>query len=482
MSRPSKSFNNNACVKDVHELAAWIAKGASPHELLGVEFEAFLYDKATGEPADYPTISKFLTELKKFGWRGEYENEKLVGLNRNGCTWSIEPGGQIEYGDAPRKSVREIDENIDICFKEACAAAAVVGCDIAGMGYHPTLPAADLPLMPKSRSHQTRHYMQDECGYENVDEIMRATAAVQVNVGFTSEDDMVRKVRLGLALQPVIIALFANSPFKEGELSGNQSERAKVLHNAFGGRLGNMLPMAFDADFGFEKYAAYACHDVPVMGIYQGRNFIATDHDERFDEFIKGELDIVPGQKATLQDWANHLNTIWPDVRIRRHLEMRAADCGGPDMIKALPALWAGILYDPSAQEEACALISDWSEQEREYLRAATPVHGLQTRFREGTVGDIAKRLLEIAQKGLVARGMDEAHYLDPLHKIADTGINRAQEMSAKFRTEWEKNASKALASTAFSSHYSTDIAGSECVVTLASVTTRKAIAKRAHA
>jgi glutamate--cysteine ligase len=209
-----------------------------------------------------------------------------------------------------------------------------------------------------------------------------------------------------------------------------------------------MLPVAFEEGFGFEKFADYALNTMPLLGIYKGNVFLDAKGGT-FQDFMDGSLAICPGQRATMSDWQNHLNTIWPEVRLRRFLEMRGADNGPQEMIKALPAFWAGILYDKTSLDAAYEMVRDWSNQDRDYLRVMAPQHGMQTPFMGTTLQDVAKNCLTLAEEGLRRRGVlneagqDERVYLQPLHEIAQSGRNWAQRLEYRFRKVWKGDISR---------------------------------------
>jgi glutamate--cysteine ligase len=273
------------------------------------------------------------------------------------------------------------------------------------------------------------------------------TSSAQVSLGYQSEEDMVKMLRVALSLQPIVVALFANSPFSEGQPNGYQSYRSEVIRDYMDGRYGFMLPIAFEEDFGFEKFVDYAMN-MPLLGIYKDNVFVDAG-GQPFSNFMEGKLDACPGRKATIADWENHLNTIWPEVRLRGFLEMRGADNGPAEMIKALPAFWVGLLYDKQALNAAYEMVRDWTNEDREYLRAQTPRTGLQTPFMGTTVQEVAKNCLALSEAGLKRRnirdekGHDESIYLAPLHEITDSGKSWSTRLLEKFYGKWKGNIDK---------------------------------------
>jgi glutamate--cysteine ligase len=289
-----------------------------------------------------------------------------------------------------------------------------------------------------------REYMPKR-GKRGLDMMFR-TSTVQVNLDFGSEADMVRKMRVGLALQPVATALFANSPFTDGKPNGFQSYRAEVWRDTDPDRTG-ILPFAFEPGMGFERYADYAL-DVPMYFVYRNGRYIDAA-GASFRDFMRGRLDALPGERATLDDWVDHLTTLFPDVRLKRFLEMRGADAGAFPQLLALPALWVGLLYDSEALDGACDLIAGWTEEERQALRAAVPRLGLRAPFRKGTVRDVARDMVALAQGGLARRarldlfGKDEGKYLEPLAEIVETGRSPADRLLADYNGPWEGDIDK---------------------------------------
>jgi glutamate--cysteine ligase len=313
--------------------------------------------------------------------------------------------------------------------------AEELGLAFLGAGFDPKWSNDDVPAMPKARYQIMRRYMPT-VGSLGLDMMFRS-CTVQVNLDFESEADMVQKFRVGLALQPVATALFANSPFRDGKPTGFLSWRSHVWTGVDADRCGT-LPFVFDDDFGFARYVDFAL-DVPMYFVYRDGQY----HDvagQSFRAFMAGELPSLPGARATLADWETHLTTIFPEVRLKRFLEMRGADGGPWRLICALPALWVGLLYDARAQAEAAALVADWTQAEREALRVNVARLGLKTPFRGGTVQDIALKVLDIAARGLEARGLGEGKYLKELRAIAESGVTPAERLLEMYEGEWGRS------------------------------------------
>jgi glutamate--cysteine ligase len=283
-----------------------------------------------------------------------------------------------------------------------------------------------------------REYMPKK-GRLGLDMMLR-TCTIQVNLDFSSEADMVQKFRVGLALQPVATALFANSPFTEGRPNGFLSYRSHIWTDTDPDRSG-ILPFVFEDDMGFERYVEHAL-DVPMYFVYRDGRYIDAS-GQSFRDFLAGRLPALPGEIPTLTDWNDHLTTLFPEVRLKRFLEMRGADGGPWRSLCALPALWVGVLYHQEPLDAAWDWVRDWTLEEHAYLRAAVPKHGLKTPFRGGTVQDLAKRMLALAEIGLQRRseedwaGQDERQFLTALRGIVESGRTPAEELLALYHGRW---------------------------------------------
>jgi glutamate--cysteine ligase len=450
----SASQVDKKVIESRQELVDWFAAGCTPSDkrLIGVEHEKPPFYLDNNEPVAFigqngrAGMEDFIgAMIADKGWTpGQPEQGVVVDLQKNSVNWTFEPGLQMETGGAPLKNVHQNAKETDEVIAEAVEVTKDLGFGMLAVGYHPTHAGKDMPFMPKTR-YQGLFDWFEEKKFPNAIDVASCTATVQVNLGYQSEEDMVKMLRVSLSLQPIAVALFATSPFSDGKLNGYQSYRSHRLYNNMGGRYGFMLPVAFEDGFGFEKFTDYALKTMPMLGIYKGNVFMDAK-GASFQDFIDGNLSICPGQKATQADWQNHLNTIWPEVRVRRFLEMRGTDVGPPEMIKALPAFWVGLLYDKTALDAAYDMVKDWSNEDRDYLRIMTPMHGLQTPFMNGTttVQEIAKNCLALAEAGLRRRGIrnehgqDESIYLEPLKEIAESGRNWAQRLTESYNGPWK--------------------------------------------
>jgi glutamate--cysteine ligase len=315
-----------------------------------------------------------------------------------------------------------------------------LGLGFLGLGMWPDKRRAELPIMPKGRYAIMLRHMP-RVGTLGLDMMLR-TCTIQVNLDYGSEADMAKKFRVGLALQPLATALFANSPFTEGEPNGFLSYRSHIWSDTDGARTG-MLPFVFEDGFGYERYVDYAL-DVPMYFVYRDGGYIDAA-GLSFRDFLKGELSVLPGEKPRLSDWVDHLSTAFPEVRLKSFLEMRGADGGRWSRICALPALWVGLLYDQSALDSAWDEVKGWPLKERQRLRDEVPKLGLRAATPSGEpLRDLAKRILAIAESGLNARarfnaaGDSESGFLDPLREVVARGTTPAELLLDRYRGEWD--------------------------------------------
>jgi glutamate--cysteine ligase len=431
-------------IEDRAQLAAYLAAGCKPKEAwrIGTEHEKFGYRLSDLKPLPYDGpcgIRAMLEGLRDgFGWRPLLEGDTLIGLTKAGANVSLEPGGQLELSGAPLQNIHQTCEEVNQHLAEVRSVAQEIGAGFIGLGAAPEWMLDEMPVMPKGRYGLMRAYMP-KVGTHGLDMMFR-TCTVQVNLDFSSEPDMVKKLRVALALQPVATALFASSPFFEGKPNGFQSWRARVWRDVDRARSG-MLPFVFEDGFGFEAYVDYAL-DVPMYFVYRdGRYIDATG--QSFRDFLDGRLPALPGEVPTLSDWADHLTTIFPEARLKKFIEMRGADGGPWRRLCALPAFWVGLLYDQTALDAAWDLAKAWTAEQREQLRLDAAEKGLKAEIGGRTIRDIAADLLRIAEAGLKARAVvfgfdaDESHFLNALRDTVERGETLADELLRKHRGPW---------------------------------------------
>jgi glutamate--cysteine ligase len=425
------------------ELVAYLETGSRPQAewRIGTEHEKFGFTKADLRPLPYEGphgIRAMLEGLQRFGWAPVREGEKVVALRQDGQSVTLEPGGQLELSGAAVETLHQTCDEVHDHLNQVRTVADEIDVAFMGVGFQPKWRREDMPMMPKGRYSIMREYMPKR-GNLGLDMMFR-TCTVQVNLDFASEADMVRKFRVGLALQPIATALFANSPFIEGQPNGFLSYRSHIWTDTDPDRTG-ILPFVFEDGMGFERYADYVL-DVPMYFVYRDGAYIDAS-GQSFRDFLAGKLAALPGERPRLGDWENHLTTPFPEVRLKRFLEMRGADGGPWRRLCALPALWVGLLYDQAALDAAWDLVKGWTPEEHQALRAEVPRHAFKTVFRDRTVGDLAREVLAIARAGLKARsrtdrfGEDEAHFLDALLTIVESGRTPAEEHLEAFHGRW---------------------------------------------
>ena len=438
------SSGAQAPITDKSQLLAYMAEGCKPPAewLIGTEHEKFAFYADSLEPLAYEGpngVRAVLEALATKGWTPVLENGQPIALTKEDMSSvTLEPGGQIELSSAPLKTIHQTCAETRRHLAQMKEVAEALGIAVMGLGYLPKARLDDIPWMPKSRYAIMRRYMPTK-GALGLD-MMLATATVQVNLDFSTEQRMVRMFRVALALQPLATALWANSPFKEGRKTGYLSYRSHIWTDTDADRCG-MLPFVLEDGFGFERYVDYML-GVPMYFVRREGEYIDAA-GQSFSDFMAGRLPALPGERPTLSDWEDHLTTVFPEVRLKRFLEMRGADGGGWGNICALPAFWVGLLYDDQALADAERLIGDWSPVEISRLRDEVPRHALGTRFRKQTVRDLALEALRLARQGLTRRarldgsGQNETHFLHPLNVIAESGVTQAEEMIAAFDGEW---------------------------------------------
>ena len=448
---------NGAPISDRAELVESLAAGCKPPAAwrIGTEHEKFAYRLEDHAPIAYdgePGIRQVLEALTRFGWEPVRENGYVVALaGEDGAKVSLEPGGQVELSGATVETIHQTCAELNEHLRQVRAVAKELGIAMMGMGFNPKWRRQDVPWMPKARYRIMRDYMPTR-GDHGLDMMLR-TCTVQVNLDFSSEADMVRKFRVGLALQPVATALFANSPFVEGKPTGYLSYRSFVWTDTDPDRCG-MMPFVFDRDFGFERYVDWML-DVPMYFVYRDGKYIDAA-GQSFRDFMAGRLPALPGERPRMSDWDDHLTTAFPEVRLKTFLEMRGADGGPWRRLCALPAFWVGLIYDQAALDAAWEMVKDWSVAEMAALRQAVPRLGLAAPFRNRTVLDLARDALCIARQGLKARartdmwGQDESMYLATLEQIVDSGISPAENKLAAFRGRWNGDIDRAFEEYAY--------------------------------
>jgi glutamate--cysteine ligase len=428
------------------ELVDWIAHGIRPKAQfrIGTEHEKFAFTLEGHRPVPYEGrrgIRELLEGMNLLlGWQPIMEGENVIGLFdvTGGGAISLEPGGQFELSGAQVEAVHQTSSELMAHLAQIREVARPLHIGFLGIGMTPSWTRAEMPRMPKGRYKIMTNYMP-KVGKLGLD-MMYRTCTVQTNLDFSSEADMVKKLRVSIALQPVATALFANSPFTDGKPNGFLSYRAEIWRDTDNARSG-MLPWAFEDGMGFERWVDYAL-DVPMYFVKHGDEYVDVA-GQSFRDLMAGKLPGMPGARATISDWANHISTIFPEVRLKRYLEMRGADSGALPNLLALPAFWVGILYDDLSLDAAWDLVKNWTADERQALRDAVPKVGLAAKVHGRTVFEVATDVLRLARAGLTRRkhldigGEDEGKYLDILDDRLARGTTPAQELLEKFNGPW---------------------------------------------
>ena len=428
------------------QLAEYLEAGCKPPEdwRIGTEHEKFGYCKDTLQPLPYDgarSVRAMLEGLQeRFNWSPLFEGDNIIGLEKDGANISLEPGGQLELSGAPLETIHQTCDEVNEHLREVRDVADRIGVGFIGLGAAPIWKHEDMPMMPKGRYRLMTDYM-DRVGTLGKT-MMYRTCTVQVNLDFASEADMVKKLRVALALQPVATALFANSPFIDGAPNGHKSWRSRVWRDLDADRTGT-LPFVFEDGFGFEAWVDYAL-DVPMYFVYRDGKYIDA-LGQSFRDFLKGELPALPGEIPTLSDWADHLTTLFPEARIKKFIEMRGADGGPWRRLCALPAFWVGLTYDQTALDAAWDLVKNWDAETRDALRVAASVDALDAKVDGIDMHALARNVLEIAEAGLASRGRqgadglipDETHLLSALKDSVDSGKVPADELLEHYHTDW---------------------------------------------
>ena len=434
------------------DLIEAMERGAKPADQwrIGTEHEKHVFHTDPLRPVAYDGENGIRALIegieKETGWHPFYDGENPIGLRNNEVAGgiSLEPGGQFELSGSPMADLHGTSAELAEHLRVSKKVAAPLDIHFLGLGVTPLWAVDQIKSMPKSRYAIMTDYM-GKVGTLGTS-MMYRSATVQTNLDFSSEADMVRKLRVSLALQPVATALFANSPFADGRDTGYLSFRSHIWLNTDDARTG-MLPFVFEDGFGFERYADYAL-DVPMYFVIRDKRYINVA-GESFRDFLAGNLPQLPGEKPTIKDWEDHLSTIFPEVRLKQFLEMRGADMGDAAQVVALSAFWTGLLYDEISLEAAWELVKNWTQEDRDYLRREVPRLGLTTPFDRSSLFDVAAQAVGIAEAGLVrrarldAQGRDETIHLAALEETIRTGKSPAERWLEKFRGEWNGDLSR---------------------------------------
>ena len=444
MSTRDTSAVDDPIIESRDQLVAPMQAGEKPRDAwrIGTEHEKLVYKREDFRAPSYEEeggIRDILLSLQDFGWTPVEEGGKIIALKGEDGAISLEPAGQLELSGAPLENLHQTCAETGRHLEQVKKIGERCGVGFLGLGMWPDKSRDELPIMPKGRYDIMLRHMP-KVGDLGLDMMLR-TCTIQVNLDYSSEADMVKKFRVGLALQPLATALFANSPFTEGKPNGYLSYRSHIWSDTDPHRTG-MLPFVFEDGFGYERWTDYML-DVPMYFVFRDGKYIDAA-GLSFRDFLNGELSVLPGEKPREGDWWDHLSTAFPEVRLKSFLEMRGADGGPWSRICALPAFWVGLLYDQTALDAAWDLVKDWSMEEREALRNSVPKLALDAPIPGGRkLRELAKEVLAISRAGLAARarlnsgGDNETGFLETLDEIVASGKVPAQRLLDRYHGEW---------------------------------------------
>ena len=428
------------------QLVHTFSQGCKPRSdwRIGTEHEKFGFykDSLKSLSFDGPSgIAQVLQGLMQFGWQAIYENNLPIALSKQGASITLEPGGQFELSGAPLFTIHDTYIETSKHFEELAMINEALNIDFLCMGFQPKWAREDMNWMPKARYAVMRDYMP-KVGSKGLD-MMSRTSTIQANLDFESEEDMVRKLRIGFCLQPLVTALYAASPFEHGEPSPYLSNRGAAWLDTDAERTG-IPACVFEDDFGFEAWTEWVL-DVPMYFVMRDGKYIDCA-GESFRAFLDGKLPQLMGELPTIDDWELHTSTVFPDVRLKHYIEMRGAAAGDTAWICALPALWKGLLYDAQAEDEIWDVVKDWQRDELLELRKNVTKIAFNTKFRDMKVLDLCKIMLGISQAGLErinacnAQGENETMYLRPLQEAVVSEKTRADIWLYQYHHEWQQS------------------------------------------
>jgi glutamate--cysteine ligase len=451
------NISRTSPIENKQQLIDYIASGNKPQSewRIGTEHEKFVFCEDSQKPVPYAgerSIKAILDAMQKeFGWDPIMEGENIIGLKKDGQSVTLEPGGQLELSGDMLETLHQTCAESNSHLKQAQAVSKSLWINYIGMGFNANTKREDVPTMPKGRYKIMRNYMP-KVGKLGLDMMLR-TCTIQVNLDYSSEADMVKKFRVSLALQPIATAIFASSPFTEGKPNGFQSYRSHIWTDTDPDRCG-ILPFVFDDGMGFEAYVDHVLN-VPMYFVYRDGIY----HDvsgKSFKDFMNGKLEGFKGQIPLISDWEDHMSTVFPEVRLKKFLEMRGADGGTWNKICALPALWVGLLYDQTSLDTAWDMVKDWTHAEHQHLRDNVPRDALKVPFRNSDVRELARQMVQLSSEGLKRRarlnnsGQDEQIFLNGLKETIKSGKTTSDLMLERYYGKWNQDISMIFKDCAF--------------------------------
>ncbi|PWD99076.1 glutamate--cysteine ligase [Marinilabilia rubra] len=437
---------NETEINSKSQLIDYFEKGNKPPDQwgIGTEHEKFLFRKDNLERLSHntrPGIGMVMQHMQDSGWHPVTENDKIIALKKDGASITIEPGGQFELSGKNFGNIHQTFGETRKHFEDLSEICKEIDAITLALGFDPIQPRHKMPWMPKERYRIMKAYMPTK-GNLGLD-MMTRTATIQVNLDYSSEQDMIKKMRVGQALQGIATAIFANSPFTEGRPNGYLSYRAKIWDDTDPDRCG-FLPFIFNQDFGFERWTDYLL-DVPMYFILRDGQYIDSQKIT-FREFMNGQHQLRP----TMEDWETHVSTVFPDIRLKKFIEMRGADASCVSHIAALSAFWVGLLYDQDALNEAYEITQSWGIEAIRDIREQVPRLALNAKSGSLNARKIAHQMIALSAQGLARRSHelnieDEGKYLAPIVEIAESGITQAEKHLNKFHKEWNGDVSKLM-------------------------------------
>ena len=432
-----------------NQLRHYFEQGCKPISEWGIgsEYENFIIDLDSKKPLSYAgpkSISKvFDLLINKFEWVPVLEKSNIVGLKKGKANISLEPGGQFELSGAIKRTVHEVEQEMTSFIQNMKVVCEELGLGLFSMGAAPYWKRDEMPIMPKNRYKKIMMPYMKTVGTQGLDMMLR-TCTIQVNLDYSSEADMAKKLRVAACIQPLVTALFASSPIFEGNNTSYQSWRAQIWKNTDNDRAG-IPKFIFDDDLNFDSWIEYAL-DVPMYFVKRDGEYVNLS-GASFRNFIKGQLEIVPNQRATYSDWIDHLTTIFTDVRLKNFIEMRGADGGPSRNVTALAALWVGLLYDNESLDNVFNLVKSLSWQSVSQLNVDVCKMGMNATINNKTLWAIGEEVLDIAESGLRNRALalgvkDESSFLMPLQDQIAKKSTLSSQLAKEFDSKWKKNIS----------------------------------------
>ena len=441
-------------IEKTEELEAFFHHAGKPRERwrVGTEYEKVGIDRNTAKAIPYfgrRGVEFILRELiERYGWEPEEQEGHIIALERGNAQITLEPGGQIELSGEPCETIHCTYAEFTQHIRELLEVAEPLGIVFLGLGMQPVSRLGEIEWVPKKRYRIMAPYMLKVGTLGQ--RMMKQTATVQANIDYSDEKDAMAKFRTGMGLTPIIVAMFANSPISEGQLNGYRSFREHIWTDTDKSRAG-LLKFAFLPEVSFHHYVEYAL-DVPMYFIIRDGDYIDMT-GVTFRQFLEQGRQ---GHHATIEDWNDHLTTLFPETRIKRYLEVRCADSQPPELMLAFPALIKGVFYDSDCLQAAWDLVKTWSWDERMQAYLDSHCDALAARVRRYALLDLAKELLQIAweglrrQKAVNSQGDDETIYLDPLKTLLSQGKCPADLLVEKWEGELQHDIKKLIAYSAY--------------------------------